>query len=66
MLPPLPVRDVMKHGALSAVVLSLLMTASGDRASIRFEPTGDARSVIADWKAAGLACDNPHAGFPGP
>jgi hypothetical protein len=56
----------MKHGAMSAVVLSLVMTACGDRASIPFELTGDSRSVIADWKAAGLVCGNPQVGMPGP
>jgi hypothetical protein len=56
----------MKQGALSAVVLSLLMTACGDGAAIPFELTGDTRSVIADWRAAGLVCGNPQVGMPGP
>ncbi len=56
----------MKQGALSAVVLSLLMTACGDGASIPFELTGDTRSVIAEWRAAGLVCGNPQVGMPGP
>lgn len=66
MLPRLRVREAMKRGALSAIVLSLLVTACGDRVSIPFQLTGDARSVIADWKAAGLLCGDPQVGMPGP
>ena len=66
MLPRSPVRDGMKRGALSAVVLALLVAACGDRASIPFELKGDVRSVLADWKAVGLLCSDPRVGMPGP
>lgn len=65
MVRRLSVRDAMKLGVLSAVVLTLLVIAC-DRASIPFELREDVRSVMADWKAAGLVCGNPQVGMPGP
>ena len=62
----MPVGDAMKREALSAIVLTLLAAACADRASIPFELREDVRSVIAEWKTAGLVCGDPQVGMPGP
>lgn len=55
----------MKLRSLAAVVLALLVMAC-DSASIPFELRDDVRSVVADWKTAGLVCGDPQVGMPGP
>lgn len=56
----------MKRVMLSAVVLTLIVAAVAERASIPFPLREDVRTVLIDWKADGLACGSPQVGMPGP
>lgn len=56
----------MHRVRLAATALFFVVMACADRASIPFELKADVRSVLADWRNAGLSCGDPQVGMPGP
>ena len=64
---PAPSPASMQRPAILVALLVLGVGAWASRAlSIPFWPTSDVTSVLVDWQKAGLSCDGPEVGMPGP
>ena len=58
-------RSVQSH-VFTAAVLAACLAACAGPSSIPFEVKSDVRSVLADWRNAGLSWGGPEVGMPGP
>ena len=64
---PAPSLASMRRPAIVVALLALGVGAWASRAlSIPFWLTNDVTSVLVDWQKAGLSCDGPEVGMPGP